>query len=144
MLRDIEDSGEIYEPKTVETSFTINCDSTFAYLFALDLRKSELIWLNIAKKSNTRVAGNTPLYFLTDYFGVTGYINVESFFAMMASGEALPFRIIYPDGIAYEFEASVIGITRADYDATSPDVIIDTVDLAISGEIKDISDDLLS
>ncbi|MBR6273803.1 MAG: hypothetical protein IKR27_02195 [Lachnospiraceae bacterium] len=85
MIRDIEDSGEIYEPKTVDTSFTINCDSTFAYLFALDLHKSELIWLNIAKKSNTRVAGNTPLYFLTDYFGVTDYINVESFFAMMAT-----------------------------------------------------------
>ena len=68
----------------------------------------------------------------------------QTIFAMMASGEALPFRIIYPDGLAYEFEASVIGITRADYDATSPDVIIDTVDLAISGEIKDISDELLS
>lgn len=68
----------------------------------------------------------------------------QALFAMMVSGEAAPFRIIYPDGLAYEFEASVIGITRADYDAQSPDVIIDTVDLAISGEIKDISDDLLS
>ena len=26
MLRDIEDSGEVFEPKTVETSFTINAD----------------------------------------------------------------------------------------------------------------------
>ena len=33
MIRDREDSGEVFEPKTVKSSFTINCDSNFAYLF---------------------------------------------------------------------------------------------------------------
>ncbi len=84
MIRDINDSGQIYEPKTVESAFAINCESTFAYLFALDLYSSELIWLNIARSGNTRVAGETPLFFLTDYFEVTELINMESFFEMMA------------------------------------------------------------
>ena len=47
MLRDIEDSGEIFEPKTVQTSFKINCDSTFAYLFAIDLTR---VWIKSAKR----------------------------------------------------------------------------------------------
>lgn len=68
----------------------------------------------------------------------------QALYAMQASGEARPFRLIYPDGLALQFEASVLGITRADYDAQSPDVIVDTVELAIFGEIEDISDELLS
>ena len=68
----------------------------------------------------------------------------QALFAMFAAGTSRPFRQIYPDGLAWEFEASVVGITRANYDAQNPDVIIDTVDLAISGDITDISDQLLS
>lgn len=54
------------------------------------------------------------------------------------------FRLIYPDGLAYEFTAYVQHITRADYDAQSPDVIIDTVALSINGDITDVSDALLN
>ena len=68
----------------------------------------------------------------------------QDLFAMWQSGESRPFRLIYPDGLALQFEASILSITRADYDAQSPDVIIDTVNLAICGDIEDISDDLLS
>ncbi|MCR4624722.1 MAG: hypothetical protein K5795_01975, partial [Lachnospiraceae bacterium] len=85
MLRDIEDSGEIFEPKTVASSFIINSDSTFAYLFGLDLVKNDFIWLNMNRNSNEHVAGETPLAYLTDYFFVTDVINVESFFKMMAT-----------------------------------------------------------
>ena len=82
---DIEDSGEIFEPKTVASSFIINSDSTFAYLFGLDLVKNDFIWLNMNRNSNEHVAGETPLAYLTDYFFVTDVINVESFFKMMAT-----------------------------------------------------------
>ena len=68
----------------------------------------------------------------------------QALYAMLESGETRPFRQIYPDGLAFQFEASVLGITRAEYDPKTPDVIKDTVDLAITGDVQDISDDLLS
>lgn len=85
MTRDLNDSGEVYEPKTVKTSFVIDCNSTFAYLYGIDLRTNELIWLNMARNSNAAVAGTTDMSFLTDYFHVTDIINVYTFFEMMAT-----------------------------------------------------------
>lgn len=85
MLRDIEDSGQIFEPKSVASSYIINSDSTFAYLFGLDLVKNDFIWLNMNKDSSEHVAGETALAFLIDYFFVTDVINVRSFFEMMAT-----------------------------------------------------------
>ena len=85
MMRDREDSGSVFEPKTVETSFLIDCDSTFAYLFGFDLISRELLWLNMARDSNAAVAGTTGMRFLTRYFDVTKVINVSSLFAMMAA-----------------------------------------------------------
>lgn len=84
MLRDEDDSGEIYEPKTVESAFLVDCESTFAYLFGIDLLKNEFIWLNQARNSNAQVAGNTPLAFLLDYFHVTEIFSVYDFFELMA------------------------------------------------------------
>lgn len=85
MLRDEEDSGNVYEPKTVKSSFVINCESTFAYLFGIDLYTNEFIWLNTAKNSTSRVAGNTSHGFLIDYLHITEIMNVYDFFAMMAA-----------------------------------------------------------
>lgn len=84
MLRDEEDSGEIYEPKTIESAFLVDCESTFAYLFGIDLIKNEFIWLNQARNSNAQVAGSTSLTFLLDYFHTTEIVNVYDFFKMMA------------------------------------------------------------
>ena len=85
MTRDIEDTGAIYEPKTVKSAFMINCDSTFAYLFGIDLDKNELIWLNMARTGSMAVAGMTDMTFLIDYFHVTEVINMHSFFELMAA-----------------------------------------------------------
>lgn len=85
MMRDKKDSGEIFEPKTVATSFTVNCDSTFAYLFAIDVVERQVIWLNIARDSTAIVAGTTGLAFLLDYVNATKVINMHSFFAMLAT-----------------------------------------------------------
>ena len=84
MLRDTEDSGMVYEPKTVKSSFIINCGSTFAYLFGIDLRTNDLIWLNMARDSRATVAGMTEMDFLPEYFDITDTINVYTFFEMMA------------------------------------------------------------
>ena len=85
MDRDVLDSGEIFEPKTVSTSFTITSESTFAYLFGLDLKTRELVWLNVARDSSCIVAGATPLAFLKEYFHETEIFNMADFFAMMAT-----------------------------------------------------------
>lgn len=84
MFRDEEDSGKVYEPKTVKSAFLVNCESTFAYLFGIDLLTNEFIWLNVARNSSSRVAGNTSLAFLMDYFHIAKIMNVYDFFAMMA------------------------------------------------------------
>ncbi len=84
MLRDTEDTGEIFEPKTVASSFTVNCRSTFAYLFALDLTAREFIWLNLVKNSQTTVAGTESLAFLTDYFDRVRVFSVYDLFTYLA------------------------------------------------------------
>ncbi len=68
----------------------------------------------------------------------------QQIFALRKSGDIVNWRLIYPDGLAYQFGASVISITRNEADPQSPDVIVDTVGLAICDEIEDISDELLS
>ena len=85
MIRDGLQSGEIYEPKTVRSSFVIDCNSTFAYLFAIDLDSREMIWLNVSRDSDARVAGMTDFRFLKPYLLSTGVINVRSFAGMLAT-----------------------------------------------------------
>ena len=84
MLRDWDDSGQVYEPKTVKSAYLVNCESTFAYLFGIDLFTNEFVWLNVAKNSKSRVAGDTNLSFLTDYFHLTDVMNMYDFFSMRA------------------------------------------------------------
>ncbi|MBR2431736.1 MAG: hypothetical protein IKB23_02360, partial [Clostridia bacterium] len=85
MLRDIEDSGEVYEPKTVESSFTVNCDSTTAYLFGLDLKTNDFVWLNIAENSSRAVACTSDFSYLLPYFRATEIFNMKSLFEMLAT-----------------------------------------------------------
>ncbi len=84
MLRDKKDSGQVFEPKTVQSSFTINAEASFAYLFALDLATDEFIWLNLVVDRSVRVAGSTSLAFLAPYFITTDIINLYTFIEMMA------------------------------------------------------------
>ena len=85
MMRDVQDSGRVFEPKTVQSAFTINCNSTFAYLFGIDLDTREFVWLNLARSGAQTVAGATSMTFLLRYFHVTETVNLHSFFAMMAT-----------------------------------------------------------
>ena len=85
MMRDERDSGEVFEPKTVESSFAITCPSSFAYLFAIDLAANEFVWLNMARTGSTHVAGVTGMEFLLDYMHVTDVINLYDFASMLAT-----------------------------------------------------------
>lgn len=85
MMRDINDSGEVFEPKTVQTAYTINCDSTYAHLFALDIINRKIIWLNVSQDSMRRVGACGNYKYLTKYFDLTKYINVYDLFKMKAT-----------------------------------------------------------
>lgn len=118
MIRDIDDSGEVYEPKTVQSSYLIDCESMFAYLFGIDLEKSEFVWLNFARKSNTIVAGTTSMGFLTKYFGITSVINMYTFFEMMATelvADPSEAEIIVSDSVAANDEKTEV-IRNYDFD----------------------------
>jgi len=85
MVRDMEDSGQVWEPKTVQSSFTIDGDSTFAYLFAIDLKETDFIWINTIRESGVAVAGTTSMQFLMDYFEAANVFSVADLFSMQAS-----------------------------------------------------------
>ena len=84
MIRENDDSGEIYEPKTVRSAFTVNADSTMTYLFGVDLKTREFVWLNTAKESEEIVAGRESFDHLIPYFGMAEAMSLYSFFEMMA------------------------------------------------------------
>ena len=79
MTRDRDDSGEVFEPKTVKSSFTVTCPSTFAYLFGIDVKTREFVWLNMARDSRERIAGETSMSFLRDYLEIAEVINLGDF-----------------------------------------------------------------
>ena len=85
MLRDTEESGEIFEPKTVTSAYTVNCPSSFAYLFGLDLVRREFVWLNSAVNGKAQVAGETGLAHLRPLFSATDTISLYDMLQMQAS-----------------------------------------------------------
>ena len=85
MSRDSVQSGEIYEPKTVKTSFIIDADSRFAHMMALDLRRMRIVWLNTANESMESVAGRVDHSYLRKYLSAVDIMNWEKFFSMLAT-----------------------------------------------------------
>ena len=85
MVRDKIDTGEIFELKTVKSSFKVNCDSTMAYLFAIDLKRGDLVWLNVACDSDDIIGASHSPAFLRPYMTLTDSLNLASVFSMMAS-----------------------------------------------------------
>lgn len=84
MVRDEEDSGEIFDPRTVASSFTVNAPGRFCYLFGIDLETDELVWMNLARDADVAVAGTTPMSFLIEKFYIAGYLNLKILFTMLA------------------------------------------------------------
>ena len=83
-FREKDDSGQVYEPKTVKTSFTINAKSTYAILFALDLKEKEIVWLNLGMSGRLRVAGEDDLSFVLPYMDILDIASVYSLFEAKA------------------------------------------------------------
>jgi len=56
------------------------------------------------------------------------------------SGVVVSWRIRYPNGMGREFKAYVKNIVFNEADAQSPDALVETVTLKLTGEITDISE----
>lgn len=80
MLRDKFNSGEVYEPKTVQTAFKITADSTYCALFAIDLQNREMIWLNQNVDSNSRCSFTNDNSWVKKYLNLAKYLNVYKLF----------------------------------------------------------------
>ena len=85
MLRDIDDSGKVFEPATVQSAFVVNCASRAAYLFALDLQDPAFIWLNLGERSMQNVAGMGDVEFLLKYLHITDVFSVRDLAMLLAS-----------------------------------------------------------
>ena len=86
MLREDATAGKVFEPTTVETAFAVNGNSTFNYMFAIDLDRNQIIWLNIIRASGTRIAGESGKNtFLTKYFNITDTLNIAMLATLRAS-----------------------------------------------------------
>ena len=85
MIREKVDSGKVFEPKTVKTSFTINAKSTYAILFALDLKAREIVWLNLGMNSSRNVAGTDQIGFVLTYMNIVNDANVYNLFEAKAT-----------------------------------------------------------
>ena len=85
MIRDVLDSGKVYEPKTVESAYRVQGDTIFSYMFGIDLDTREMVWLNLTKADNYAVAGQDSIEFIVPYFYATKCINMQSFFTTMAA-----------------------------------------------------------
>lgn len=55
------------------------------------------------------------------------------------SGDVMNFQVLYPNGMGKKFSAYVKNIVFNDADATSPEAIIETVTLKLTGDILDVA-----
>ena len=85
MERESISSGEIYEPKTIKTAFTINGDSFVVYLFAIDLVNNEFVWLNTNKNSFNIIAANEEFDFIEKIFKYRDIFSLYDFFSLCGS-----------------------------------------------------------
>lgn len=115
MLRDKFNSGEVFEPKTVQTSYLINAQSTLCHLFAIDMKTREIIWLNINKNSKAIVGGNESGAYLKKYMKLAESLNIYDAFSHMGSkvdsiDECKSERdlILTPDRIDIDTKAELI------------------------------------
>ncbi|MCR4661302.1 MAG: hypothetical protein K5765_04785 [Clostridia bacterium] len=84
MVRDKISSGEVFEPKTVKTSFTIDCESTVAIPFAIDLSTNEMVWLNIKQSSFAIDAYNNSYVFIANILQNKYDFSVKTLFTYCA------------------------------------------------------------
>lgn len=75
---------KIFDPKAVQTSFMLNTDSSFSYMFAIDLDTREMVWLNLSRDGDNAIAGNDKtMSMILDYMTITDVFNVYDLFDFM-------------------------------------------------------------
>ena len=84
MMRSTEDSGEVFEPKTVRTAFRIDAKTTYAVLFAVDIKTKEIVWLNIGMSDHEIVAGEDNISFILPYMDILETASIYGLFAAKA------------------------------------------------------------
>jgi len=84
MSREKLDSGEVYEPKTVQTSFLIDANCRAARLFAVDLKNREIVWLNAAVSGGPLAAFSDP-YSIRRYLKRTEIFSLYDLFVSLAA-----------------------------------------------------------
>src|SRR5262249_46822049 len=58
MVRQKPNSGEIYEPKTVENKFDLTADTKICLPLIADLQKREIIWTDLAVRNHPNYRNN--------------------------------------------------------------------------------------
>ncbi len=66
-------------------SLPVDADSRHVYLFAIDLRAGDCVWLNLAADRGHPVSSETERFLLRRYFARTKNLNLRDFFAMLAA-----------------------------------------------------------
>lgn len=88
--RIISSNRPIFDPKTVQTSFKITSDTTFAYLFAIDLETRQMVWLNLSRADHQMVAGCTEMDFLLRFLTVTDVLNAYDLYSWAGEMQKSP------------------------------------------------------
>ena len=81
--KDLE-AGEAYEPKSVNTAFTIDCDSSQALLFMIDLTRNEMIWINKNVDTDNRVVTQSQYDYVKKYTAALDILSAYDFFELKA------------------------------------------------------------
>lgn len=83
MTRDKISSGEIFEPKTVKSSYNLTTKTRQVTMFALDIKNRQVVWINKAPNGG-RCAGDSPIAVYLKYIDVTKLFNLKWFFENIA------------------------------------------------------------
>lgn len=83
-FNETRDHTSIFDPKTVATSFRITADSTMCYLFTIDLKNREMVWLNLVPNSKARVAATADMDFLIRTLQITDVFSMYDLYAWSA------------------------------------------------------------
>lgn len=122
MLRDNAYVGKIYEPSTVKTAYNVTAQGTYCVLFALDIKRKEIVWLNVARDGFYPIAGEDKLDFVYKFLNVTDVLSVYSLFQIAGAtfvDDASQAKYVVSDNVESVREDQVL-IRSYDYTPLIP------------------------
>lgn len=76
MLRDKADTGRVFEPKTLQSIFDVDCNASFVQLFGLDVRAGKLVWLLSPQANHAKLAAKADFDLLITSLKIAEKLNV--------------------------------------------------------------------